>query len=327
MARLLRLLLVDINVLGFGAMREWAYVNRAFDGKPTGAIHGTLDKLLALLAGHPDHVPVVLWDDRCHWRERILPQYKRHRWATPEQQAMLESYLAQAAVVRELVRRLGIAQVFCPGFEADDLAGVIARGADRDWEVVLATTDTDWLQALQDNVVWLSPATGRSITLADLANGEAVKGGPFASTAHYVQAKALAGDASDGIPGVAGVGLKTAARIIGEHGSVEALWSRHDAGLPIKGVIQQRAAGPEYRDVYRRNLRLIDWRLGPALPADHEVLFESPQREAYESACVAWGLTAQHRDAARRESFGADATAAVAAIAAILAAASAGNSG
>ena len=74
----------------------------------SGNYHGTLDKLFALLAGRPDHVPVVLWDDRCHWRERILPQYKRHRWVTPEQQAMLESYLAQTAVVRELVRHLGM---------------------------------------------------------------------------------------------------------------------------------------------------------------------------------------------------------------------------
>ena len=286
-----KLILVDINVLGISSMREWAYVGNSFNGKATSAIQGTLDKLSRLLAKYDDHVPVILWDDRCYWREEILPSYKRHRWETPEQQAFLESYLAQAAVVRQLVGNLGIPQVFCPSFEADDLAGVICRGVDPDWRVVLATSDSDWYQALRENVIWFSPLSEKQVSLADLCDPAAIRDGPFDSTDHYVQAKALAGDASDGIPGVRGVGIKTAARLIREYGSVENLWAKHDGGMPVKGVIQLRVAGLEYRDIYRRNLRLVDWRLAPLLPSSYKFEMNAASREAFEVACDEWGIT------------------------------------
>jgi len=291
-----RLMLVDINILGIGSMRQWAYSDRTFAGNATGAIHGTLDKLFALTSEFGDHVPVVLWDDRCRWREQILPTYKRHRWETPEQQAFLRSYLAQAQIVRQLIGELGLLQLSCPDFEADDLAGIICRDVDPEWEVVLATSDTDWYQAIRRNVTWFSPGSGKRITVDDLGNTELIKEGPFHSTDHYVNSKALAGDSSDGIPGVAGVGLKTAAKIIREHGSVEELWAQHNAGVPIKGVARQRAAGPDTREIYHRNLRLIDWRRAPPLPADYELQLNPGDRAAYRRTCEAWGLV-EHADA------------------------------
>ena len=286
-----KLILIDINVLGISSMREWTYMGNSFNGKPTSAIQGTLDKLSRLLARYDDHVPVILWDDRCHWREEILASYKRHRWETPEQQEFLESYLAQAAVVRQLVGHLGISQIFCPCFEADDLAGVICRGIDPSWQVVLATSDSDWYQILRENLIWFSPLGERQVTLADLSDPDAIRDGPFDSTDHFIQSKALAGDSSDGIPGVRGVGIKTAARLIREHGSVENLWAKFDGGTSIKGVIQLRVAGLECRDVYRRNLRLVDWRLAPSLPLNYEFEMNAANREAFEEACDEWGIT------------------------------------
>ena len=287
-----KLILIDINVLGISSMHQWAFKDRCFKGKPTAAIQGTLEKLSRLSSVFPGHVPIVLWDDRCHWREAILPRYKRHRWETPEQQAFLESYLAQAVIVRQLIGHLGIPQIFCPGFEADDLAGVICRGVDPSWEVVLATSDSDWFQALRENVIWFSPHTEKQITLGDLRGAAAVSEVPFDSIDHFIEAKALAGDSSDGIPGVVGVGIKTAARIIHEHGSLESLWAKHDGGIPVKGVIPLRVAGQEYREIYRRNLRLIDWRLAPPLPAEFEFEMEAVNRRGFEGLCEAWGLTA-----------------------------------
>lgn len=286
-----KLLLIDINVLGIGSMHQWAYKDRSFKGKPTGAIQGTLEKLIQLIAEYKDHVPIVLWDDRCHWREKILPSYKRHRWESPEQQAFLKCYLAQAEIVRQLVGHLGMAQIFCPGFEADDLAGVICRNIDQDWSVVLATSDSDWYQALRKNVIWLSPLTGRKVTLADLSDPSVIRDGPFDSTDHYIQAKALAGDSSDGIPGVHGVGIKTAARIIREHGSLEALWAKHDDGVPVIGIIQLRVVGGEYREIYFQNLQLVDWRLAPSLPTNYEFVLDAVNKKAFEATCVAWGLS------------------------------------
>jgi len=290
MRRSLKLLLVDTNVLGIGSMRQYQYRDRSLHGKDTGAIHGIVEKLSDLVSAHPGYVPIALWDDRCGWREALLPRYKRHRWETPEQVAFLESYLWQVDVVRELLQHVGLPQIFCPGFEADDVVGAICRGADPSWQIRLATTDTDWFQALRSNVEWHSVSTGRTITHEDLPNPDRVAGGPFASVEHYVQAKALAGDPSDGIPGVAGVGIKTAARIIREYGSVEALWARHDAGESIRGVVVQRAAGAEHRNTYRRNLQLIDWRLAPVLGDDVQLDAGKTDHSRAAQVCSHWGL-------------------------------------
>jgi DNA polymerase-1 len=284
------LILIDINILGIGSMREYEYQYRRHRGRETGAIHGAFSKLSRLLGADRAKVPVVLWDDRCRWREEILPQYKRHRWNTPEQQAFLKSYLRQAKVIRTLLSHLGVPQASCPNFEADDLAGLICRHLDPSWPITLATTDTDWYQALRPNVVWQSTRGGYTIREADLKDPDSVASGPFFSTDHYIQAKALAGDSSDGIPGVNGVGLKTAARIIAEHGTIEALWAKHDAGEPLKGVVLQRAAGPEHRDIYYRNLRLIDWRLAPRLHRKFRVEHEQASAAEFKSLCEKWGL-------------------------------------
>ena len=285
-----KVLLTDINILGIGSMLEYEFQHRTHRGHDTGAIFGTFKKLSRLLGGHRDKTPIILWDHRCKWRERILPQYKRHRWDTPEQQAFLKSYLAQAKLTRSLLAYLGFPQASCPNFEADDIAGLICRSLDPAWEITLATTDTDWYQALRSNVVWVSTRDGNVVAEADLGNAAVMKDGPFLSTDHYIQAKALAGDASDGIPGVKGVGLKTAARIIGEYGTIEALWAKYDAGDPLQGVVIKRTAGPEYRDVYHRNLRLIDWRLGPRLHRNFRLEFEYPDPDAFKTLCAKWGL-------------------------------------
>lgn len=133
------LLLTDINILGIGSMHEYEFKDRSHRGQDSGAIHGAFSKLAGLLRLHRDTLPVILWDDRCLWREKILPQYKRHRWETPEQQAFLQSYLAQAQVMRTLFAQLGFAQASCPNFEADDIAGLICRHLDPAWQITLAT--------------------------------------------------------------------------------------------------------------------------------------------------------------------------------------------
>ena len=163
------LLLTDINILGIGSMREYEYRDRSHDGKETGAIHGVFSKLSRLLGAHRDKVPIVLWDDRCLWREQILPRYKLHRWDTPEQQAFLKSYLAQTEIITELLSCMGFPQASCPNCEADDIAGLICRNVEPNWQITLATSDTDWYQALRNNVVWESPRTGVTVTHADLA--------------------------------------------------------------------------------------------------------------------------------------------------------------
>ncbi len=72
------LLLIDINVLGIGSMREYDFQHRSHRGKATGAIHGTFKKLSRLLDAHPSKLPLILWDHRCRWREKLLPLKKQN---------------------------------------------------------------------------------------------------------------------------------------------------------------------------------------------------------------------------------------------------------
>jgi hypothetical protein len=190
-------------------------------------------------------------------------------------------------------------QISCPGQEADDLAGLLCRALPGDWEIVLATGDTDWYQALRENVEWHSPTTGKHVTHADLGDVARIREGPFLSTDHYVRSKALAGDASDGIPGVPGVGLRTAARLLRDHGSVEDLWRRSDSGEAFAGVVLRRVAGTEYRDLYRRNLRLVDWRLAPPLAAGCSVDRGGGDPDGFARLCGAYRMGALSRQADR----------------------------
>ena len=290
MRRSPKLLLVDTNVLGIGSMRQYQYRDRSRHGKDTGAIHGIAEKLSDLVSAHPGYVPIALWDDRCRWREALLPQYKRHRWETPEQLAFLESYLWQVDVVRELLQHLGLPQIFCPGFEADDVVGAICRRADPSWQIRLATTDTDWFQALRSNVEWHSVSTGRTITHEDLPNPDRVAGGPFASVEHYVRPRrwlAIRVTASPASP------VSASRRLPGSSGNT-ARSRRFGPGTMrasrSRVSLLQRAAGAEHRDTYRRNLQLIDWRLAPVLGDDVQVDAGKTDHSRAAQVCSHWGL-------------------------------------
>jgi 5'-3' exonuclease len=285
-----RLLVIDVNILGFGAMRAERYRDRKHLGRRTGAIVGVMDELARLRTSNHDRLPVVLWDDRCDWREKLLPTYKVHRWNSLAQRAMLEEYLWQTDVLRELFTHLGLTQIGATGYEADDLAGAICRHCDPNWSIRLVTSDTDWLQALRPGVDIYSPSLKTVLSDKDLGNPELVHGGPFNSVGHFVSAKALAGDASDGIPGVPGIGLKSAAKIIREYGSMEALWALFDQQSPIRGEALRRAAGPEYRATYLRNLQLIDWTRAPPLGKNLRVDAGTPSVDRYSAISASHDL-------------------------------------
>lgn len=261
--------------------------HRATPSAGSGAAFAIIGRLSGLLALHPSFLPVVLWDDRCRWREEILPGYKRKRWADADQQEILILYKRQTDVAKVLLSHAGVPQLTAPGYEADDLAGLICRNAPETWSLRLATTDRDWLQALKPNVDWFPLGGGRPITNVDFGNTALIPEGPFLSSEHFLQSKALSGDASDEIPGVKGVGLKTAAKIIRENESVPSLWKKFDAGHKFSGELLNRVAGPDARELYLRNLRLIDWRLAPTLSPKVTLEPGNPDASMFDRACKA----------------------------------------
>jgi len=259
------IILHDINALGYAAMYAPGVSNLNHNGFPTAAMHGALSSILSLLKERPGAVPFVLWDGRANWRHEVCPEYKSNRNDKPEKIAIKEAYKKQAPYIRVLLAACGIPQVTCADTEADDLAGRICRNIDPSWRIELHTSDTDWWQALDDHVVWCSSLTKKRVSLKTLSNPEnGLEEGHFTTPQEYVSAKALAGDKSDNIPGVEKVGLRTAAKIIREFGEIMAFWSDVDAGtIKPKGSIQRRVASQESRDLYRRNLYILDWKMAP----------------------------------------------------------------
>ena len=287
------ILLIDINGLGYAAMYT-PMGKLEHEGQPTGGIHGAVLSVLSRLDEYPDATPVVLWDNRADWRYELWPQYKMSRGDDPVKAAIRARYGQQIPAIKEYLHALGVPQVECAGAEADDLAGVILRRIDPALSIAMISRDTDWLQGLRANVIWHSPVHKKRLTLEDLANpSNGLADGHFLSPFEYLQAKALAGDSSDEIPGVQGVGLKTAAKLIREHqGDVLNFWAAVDAQtLQPKGVIHLRLASKDSREIFDRNLRLMDWGRAPE-PSAANLQFSCPEPswQAAERLSQAYGL-------------------------------------
>lgn len=261
------LLIIDINGLGYAAMYQPNLARLEHDGFQTGGIHGALASVFMRMAEMPLALPVVIWDGHARWRKEMYPEYKSNRKNDPGKIAIRESYIRQTPYIQLILNRLGIPQLRCETAEADDLAGSLCRNLDASWKIELDSKDTDYWQALAENVDWYSPSSGKKITLATLADPAlASKDGHFLNPREYLQAKALAGDASDCISGIEGVGLKTATKIMRAHGgTTESFWDAMDAGKTPKGVVETRMNEKPSREIYQRNLKLMDWSLAPEI--------------------------------------------------------------
>jgi len=265
------IVLLDVNAFGYSSMYVPALAKLKQGEFLTGGIHGGLGSIFSVMSQYPNALPVVLWDRRAMWRYEIYPNYKSNRGNTKEKLFVKESYRKQAPIIQLILNSLGIPQVSCGEAEADDLAGVICRNIDPSWSITLSTHDTDWFQSIGNNVVWQSPRHKEIIVdLAYLADPNNTLDCHFLSPQEYIQAKALAGDDSDAITGVDGVGLKTAVKYMRAHGgSIENFWAAVDAGqVTPKAVAEKRLATQESRDIYHRNMKIMDWSKSPEIKTD-----------------------------------------------------------
>ncbi len=237
-------------------------VNRAFygikllttkDGQYTNAIYGFMNILLNLLKEtQPDEVAVAFDLKAPTFRHKMYSGYKATRKGMPEELAQ------QMPVLKELLADLGFVMVTKEGFEADDILGTLsAAAAARGDECFIATGDRDSLQLVSENVTVLlaSSRMGRSETLRmDLA---AVTEKYGVSPKQLIEVKSLMGDTSDNIPGVLGVGEKTALGLISQFGSLDGVYEHLDDAFIKPGV---RKKLTEHREdaVLSRKLAEID---------------------------------------------------------------------
>ncbi|MGC4999061.1 MULTISPECIES: 5'-3' exonuclease [unclassified Streptomyces] len=220
-----RLMLLDTASLYFRAYFGVPDSVRAPDGTPVNAVRGLLDFIDRLIKDHrPDKLVACMDADwRPQWRVDLIPSYKAHRVAeehegAPDAEEVPDTLSPQVPVIEEVLDALGIARVGVAGYEADDVIGTFTARADGPVDIV--TGDRDLYQLVDDarGIRVLYPLKGvGTLQLTDeawLLEKYGVDGRGYADLA------LLRGDPSDGLPGVAGVGEKTAAKLLAEFGDL-----------------------------------------------------------------------------------------------------------
>ncbi len=211
-------------------------LNRAFYGIPeltnseglhTNAVYGFLNILFKILDEEKAQYLAVAFDLKAPtFRHKMYAEYKGTRKAMPEE------LREQVPIMKEVLSAMGVPLLMKEGYEADDLLGTIAGQAERaGLEVSIVSGDRDLLQLATDKVQIRIPKTKRTGTEIENYYAADVKEKYLVTPTEFVDVKALMGDASDNIPGIPGVGEKTATKIISEFGSIE---NAHDHLEEIK---------------------------------------------------------------------------------------------
>ncbi|BBB93391.1 MAG TPA: DNA polymerase I [Methylomusa anaerophila] len=218
-------------------------VHRAFHALPmlrtatgiyTNAVYGFTTMLVKLLAEYrPDYLVVAFDKGRITFRNESYDRYKANRQATPPELA------EQFPLVRELCQAFGIATMEEAGYEADDIIGTLAAKAeDEGLDVFIVTGDRDALQLIQPNIKVL--LTKKGISDLDVFDTAALKDKYGLSPEQLIDLKGLMGDKSDNIPGVPGIGEKTACKLLNEFGSLEKILENIDnvAGKRVQEALR-----------------------------------------------------------------------------------------
>ncbi|MCZ2526584.1 DNA polymerase I [Streptomyces sp. HB2AG] len=243
-----RLLLLDGHSLAYRAFYALPVENfNTSTGQPTNAVYGFASMLANTLRDEaPTHLAVAFDVSRKTWRFEEFPEYKANRAKTPDE------FRSQVGLIGELLDGMSVPRFAVEGFEADDVIATLAtRAAAEGYEVLIVTGDRDCLQLVTDDVTVLYPTKGVSeLTRFTPAKVEEKYG---LSPQQYPDLAALRGDPSDNLPGIPGVGEKTATKWIKQFGSFAELVERADE---VKGKVGEKLR--EHLEAVKLNRRLTE---------------------------------------------------------------------
>ena len=222
-----RYLLIDGNSLTYRAFFALPTDLATASGQVTNAVYGFTSMLINILRDHPSDGIVVAFDrPEPTFRHERVDDYKAGRAETPD---ILRQ---QMGLVREVIEVLGIAMVELPGFEADDILATLATAAsDRGDDVIVVTGDRDAYQLVADPHVKVL-YNKRGVSDYALYDEAGIVERTGVKPSDYVKYAALRGDNSDNLPGVPGVGEKTAAKLINKYGDLDGLFAHVDEQTP-----------------------------------------------------------------------------------------------
>ncbi len=296
------LLLVDGASLWFRAFHGLPSSLVSPDGRQVNAVRGFTDMIASLVRReHPSRLVVCLDVDwRPHWRVELIPSYKAHRavTGTEDVEDAPDELAHQVPVIMAILAATGIATAGAPDMEADDVLGTLAS-RERTDPVIVVSGDRDLLQLAADTPVPVRVLyVGRGLAKAEMFGpaevAERYGVPPERAGAAYAELALLRGDPSDGLPGVPGIGEKTASRLILEHGSLAALIvavenpaSGLSSGPRTKlsaAADYLRAAEPVVRVVTDADVTLSGPDTLPDTPTDPDALLNLARRWGAESS-------------------------------------------
>lgn len=229
-----KLLILDSNSILNRAFYGVRYLS-ARDGTPTNAIYGFLNILLKLIKEQePDYICAAFDVKAPTFRHKQYEGYKAQRKPMPEGLA------AQMPLAKDVLRAMGVTILEKEGYEADDIIGTVARLCEEsEISCFIATGDKDDLQLTSDKTKVILTVTKSGYNETIIYDDKAVKEKYHVTPTEFIDVKALMGDPSDNIPGVKGVGEKTAMSLIEKHHSIEYIYENID-GIGLKGAMLQK---------------------------------------------------------------------------------------
>lgn len=259
-----RLMLLDTASLYFRAFYGLPDTIVRSDGTPVNAVRGLLDMIARLTTDYGATHLIACWDDawRPQWRVDLIPTYKSHRVAAEvaggtDVEVVPDALEAQIPLIRHVLDLAGIAVVGAAEHEADDVVGTYASHAEVPVDVV--TGDRDLFQVVDDARQVRVIYTARGMRNLEEVTDAVVVGKYRVLPGQYADYATLRGDASDGLPGVAGIGEKTAASLLLEYGTLDSLLAAAtDEGSGLSNSVRAKlAAAADYLSVAPTVVKIV----------------------------------------------------------------------
>lgn len=290
-------MLLDTASLYFRAFFGVPDKVKAPDGTSVNAARGLLDIIAKLVTLYePTHI-VACWDDdwRPQWRVDLIPTYKTHRVvevvaAGPDVEEVPDPLEAQLPLIRETLAALRIPIIGVAEHEADDVIGTLATRSTMPVDVV--TGDRDLFQLVDDGRGIRVVYTARGMSNLEVLTDESIVAKYGVLPTQYADFATMRGDASDGLPGVAGVGEKTAATLLQAHGDLAGIRAAAAAGEGMSAGVQAKViAASDYLDVAPTVVEVAR-NLSIEVPAEPVRALDPSEADAATALAAQWNLGA-----------------------------------
>jgi len=287
-----RLMLLDTASLYYRAYYGVPESTVAPDGTPVNAVRGLLDFIRRLVNDHSPTQLVACWDDdwRPEFRVQAIASYKAHRVAVedPDAEDVPDTLAPQIPVIIDVLESLGIPRIGVAGFEADDVIATLATRSVCGVRIV--SGDRDLFQLVDDARDVKVVYTARSVSRPDIYDQAAIAAKYAIPGDRYADFSILRGDPSDGLPGVKGIGEKTAASLITDHGSLAAVRAAaaDDSVTMAAGVRRKLLEAADYLDLAPNVVSLV--RDVPIPPHDARIVPAPTDVARFEQLVTRWGL-------------------------------------